>query len=41
MSATRGTVTAGVDLGGTKIQTAVLRNKKVVGDARVPTPEHR
>ena len=39
MSATRGTVTAGVDLGGTKIQTAVLRNKKVVGDARVPTPQ--
>jgi glucokinase len=39
MSATRGTVTAGVDLGGTKIQTVVLRNKKVVGDARVPTPQ--
>lgn len=39
MSATRAKVTAGVDLGGTKIQTVVLRNKKVVGDARVPTPQ--
>jgi glucokinase len=39
MTATRGRVTAGVDLGGTKIQTVVLRNKRVVGDARVPTPQ--
>jgi glucokinase len=33
-----GTVTAGVDLGGTKIQTAVVRSRKVSGTARVPTP---
>ncbi len=39
MTATRGRVTAGVDLGGTKIQTVVLRNKRVAGDARVPTPQ--
>jgi glucokinase len=32
-------VTAGVDLGGTKIQTAVLRNEEVVGSARVLTPQ--
>ena len=30
---------AGVDLGGTKIQTVVLNNKKVVGSARVLTPQ--
>jgi glucokinase len=32
-------VTAGVDLGGTKIQTVVLRNEEVVGSARVLTPQ--
>ena len=32
-------VTAGVDLGGTKIQTVVLRDHEVVGRARVPTPQ--
>jgi glucokinase len=31
-------VTAGVDLGGTKIQTVVLRAGEVVGSARLPTP---
>jgi len=30
---------AGVDLGGTKIQTVVLRNRKVAGSARVSTPQ--
>ena len=30
---------AGVDLGGTKIQTVVLRNEEVVGSARVLTPQ--
>jgi glucokinase len=34
-----GKVMAGVDLGGTKIQTVVLNNKKVVGSARVLTPQ--
>jgi glucokinase len=34
-----GKVTAGVDLGGTKIQTVLLDNKKVVGSARVLTPQ--
>jgi glucokinase len=33
------TVTAGVDLGGTKIQVVVLANRKVVGQARHPTPQ--
>ena len=33
------TVAAGVDLGGTKIQTVVLRDEKVVGSARVQTPQ--
>ena len=33
------TVAAGVDLGGTKIQTVVLRDEKVVGSARVRTPQ--
>ncbi len=33
------TLTAGVDLGGTKIQTVVVRARKVVGQARVPTPQ--
>lgn len=32
-------VTAGVDLGGTKIQTVALRDEKVVGSARVLTPQ--
>ena len=32
-------VTAGVDLGGTKIQTVVLRDEEVVGSARVLTPQ--
>jgi glucokinase len=32
-------VTAGVDLGGTKIQTVVLQNEEVVGSARVLTPQ--
>lgn len=32
-------VTAGVDLGGTKIQTAILRDREVVGTARVLTPQ--
>src|SRR5947209_20435499 len=31
-------LTAGVDLGGTKIQTVVLRSGKVAGQARVLTP---
>lgn len=30
---------AGVDLGGTKIQTVVLKARRVVGSARVPTPQ--
>jgi glucokinase len=34
-----GKVTAGVDLGGTKIQTVLLNNRKVVGNARVLTPQ--
>src|SRR5207302_3959824 len=29
---------AGVDLGGTKIQTVVLKNRKVVGSDRIETP---
>lgn len=32
-------VIAGVDLGGTKIQTVALRNEEVVGSARVLTPQ--
>lgn len=32
-------VTAGVDLGGTKIQTVVLRNEEIVGSSRVLTPQ--
>jgi len=32
-------VTGGVDLGGTKIQTVVVANRKVVGQARHPTPQ--
>jgi len=32
-------VTAGVDLGGTKIQTVILRNRKVVGSCRELTPQ--
>ena len=32
-------VTAGVDLGGTKIQTVVLRGREVAGSARVLTPQ--
>jgi glucokinase len=34
-----GEVTAGVDLGGTKIQTVVLRKHEVVGSHRVLTPQ--
>jgi predicted NBD/HSP70 family sugar kinase len=37
--ATTARLTAGVDLGGTKIQTVVLRSGKVVGQSRVPTPQ--
>jgi glucokinase len=33
------TLTAGVDLGGTKIQTVVVRDRTVVGQIRVPTPQ--
>jgi glucokinase len=33
------TVTAGVDLGGTKIQTVVVRDEQVVGTARMATPQ--
>src|SRR5262245_28909987 len=33
-----GNLTAGVDLGGTKIQTVVLREAEVVGSRRLPTP---
>jgi predicted NBD/HSP70 family sugar kinase len=32
-------LTAGVDLGGTKIQTVAVRDEQVVGSARVPTPQ--
>jgi predicted NBD/HSP70 family sugar kinase len=32
-------ITAGVDLGGTKIQTVVLRSEEVVGSSRVLTPQ--
>jgi len=32
-------LTAGVDLGGTKIQTVVLRNEEVAGSSRVLTPQ--
>jgi glucokinase len=32
-------LTAGVDLGGTKIQTVLLRDQKVVGSSRVLTPQ--
>jgi glucokinase len=32
------TLTAGVDLGGTKIQTVVVRARRVIGQCRVPTP---
>jgi len=32
-------VTAGVDMGGTKIQTAIVRSGKPLGQARVPTPQ--
>ena len=34
-----GQLTAGVDLGGTKIQTVVTRNREAVGSCRVLTPE--
>ncbi len=30
---------AGVDLGGTKIQTVALRDREIVGSSRVPTPQ--
>jgi glucokinase len=39
MGVSNGKVSAGVDLGGTKIQTVVVRNKKVVGSARELTPQ--
>jgi glucokinase len=32
-------VTAGVDMGGTKIQTAIVRAGKAIGQARLPTPQ--
>jgi glucokinase len=32
-------LTAGVDLGGTKVQAVVLRNRAIVGSSRVPTPQ--
>lgn len=32
-------VIAGVDLGGTKIQTVIMRSGRIVGGARVPTPQ--
>jgi glucokinase len=32
-------ITAGVDLGGTKIQTIVMHGDEIVGQAREPTPE--
>jgi predicted NBD/HSP70 family sugar kinase len=32
-------VVAGVDLGGTKIQTVVVRGGQILGQARLPTPE--
>ena len=35
----RGTVTAGVDLGGTKIQVVIVRARRGVGSHRVPTPQ--
>ena len=38
MSATTRNLTAGVDLGGTKIQTVVLDQEKVAGSSRVLTP---
>ena len=37
--AERAQVCVGVDLGGTKIQTAALRGRRIVGEARVPTPQ--
>jgi glucokinase len=33
------TIVAGVDLGGTKIQTVVLKGGTVAGESRVPTPD--
>ena len=39
MAATNAQVTVGVDLGGTKIQTVVLRDEDVAGSARVLTPQ--
>ncbi len=38
MPVTMPNVTAGIDLGGTKIQAAAVRARKVVGSARVATP---
>src|SRR5262249_48033524 len=38
MSGANTKLTAGVDLGGTKIQTVVLRGKKVAGSCREVTP---
>jgi glucokinase len=39
VNARSGDLTAGVDLGGTKIQTVVLRDQQAVGDARTATPQ--
>jgi glucokinase len=39
VSTTNSKVTAGVDLGGTKIQTVVLRDKEIAGSSRVLTPQ--
>jgi glucokinase len=39
MSQSNHTVTAGVDLGGTKIQTAVVHDERVVGSRRMLTPQ--
>jgi glucokinase len=39
MSQSYDTVTAGVDLGGTKIQTVVVRDERVAGSRRVLTPQ--
>jgi glucokinase len=39
VSASTKNLTAGVDLGGTKIQTIVLRDRQVAGSSRVRTPQ--
>ena len=35
-----GELTVGVDIGGTKIQVAVVRDQDVVGEHRIMTPQH-